>query len=231
MKRQVTCIMPFYNEGSRLYSVLDEMVAVKNLAEIICVDDGSDDDMTSEIRKVYPQVKLVRLERNLGKSGAVREGLKYSKGDLILLFDADLRNVNHKEVEQAVEAIRKTNNIDMFILRRINAPFIIKLDRADVLFTGERILKKEDLEAVLQDSVKGWQLESAINMWMYRNEKQVYWFPHFGVNTFKPWKWGVLPGLRHDIKTFSDIISAAGFINLIKQILFFARQPLPKNEK
>lgn len=231
MESKVTCIIPFYNEGHRLYSVLDEMVALKNLAEIICVDDCSNEDMSAEIKKRYPHIKLIRLDKNLGKSGAVRKGLKHTNGDFVLLFDADLRNVKHEEIEQAVSAVQKMDNIDMLILRRINAPLIIKLDRGDILFTGERILKKQDLETILQGSVKGWQLESAINMWMYKNKKQVYWFPYSGLNTHKPWKWGVINGLKHDIKTFSDMISAAGFINLVKQILFFAKKPLPDKEE
>lgn len=231
MESKVTCIIPFYNEGRRLYSVLDEMVAVKNLSEIICVDDCSSEDMSAEIKKRYPDIKLIRLDKNLGKSGAVRKGLKHAKGYFVLLFDADLRNVKHKEIEQAVSAVQSRNNIDMLILRRINAPSIIKLDRGDVLFTGERILKKQDLETILQGAVKGWQLESAMNMWMYKNKKNVYWFPHSGLNTHKPWKWGVINGLKHDIKTFADMISAAGFINLVKQILFFAKKPLPNKEE
>lgn len=66
----------------------------------------------------------------------------------------------------------------MLILRGVKASFIVKLNRGDVLFTGERILKKIDLETILSGSVKGWQLESVINMWMYRRNKKVFWMPH-----------------------------------------------------
>lgn len=220
---QTSCIIPFYNEGRRLFFVLDEIAKVENLAEIICIDDASREDNTPELRERYPKIKFFRLSQNIGKSGAVREGLKHVKGNLILLFDADLRNLNHKEIEKAIDAIQQTSDVDMLILRRVKAPLIIKLDRGDVLFTGERILKKKDLETILSGSVRGWQLESAINTWMYHQKKKVFWAPHSGLNTHKPWKWGLLNGLRHDIRTFADMISAAGFMNLLKQILFFAK--------
>lgn len=219
----IFCIIPFWNEGRRLFDVLDEVCKVKNITEMICVDDASEENHSVDIQNRYPQIKLIRLEKNVGKSGAVREGLKQTNGDFVLLLDADLRNLDHTEIEKAIGAIQQTDEVDMLILRRIKAPFIIKLDRGDTLFTGERILKKDDLEEILSGSVKGWQLESAINTWMYDRKKIVFWFPHSGINTHKPWKWGLLNGLRHDVKTFADMISATGFINIVKQILFFAK--------
>ena len=79
---QTSCIIPFYNEGRRLFTVLDEIAKVSNLAEIICVDDASHEDNISELRERFPQIKFFRLSKNVGKSGSVREGLRHAKGDL-----------------------------------------------------------------------------------------------------------------------------------------------------
>lgn len=220
---QTSCIIPFWNEGRRLYDVLDEVVKIKNVAQIICVDDDSQKDMSVDIRKRYPTITLIRLEKNVGKSGAIKEGLKIANSEFILLLDADLRNLDHNEIEIGNNAIQQTQNIDMIIFRRVKAPLIIKIVRGDVIVTGERILRKGDLETILNGSVKGWQLESAINTWMYKHKKKVFWVPHSGMNTHKPWKWGLVNGLKHDVRTFVDMISATGFINLIKQILFFGK--------
>ncbi|HLN54578.1 MAG TPA: hypothetical protein VK207_01230, partial [Bacteroidales bacterium] len=157
----------------------------------------------------------------------VKEGLRHASGEFILLLDADLRNLNHAEIEQAAEAFIRTDNLDMLILRRINAIFFVKLYRADVLFTGERILRKRDLETILEQSdVSGWQLESAINTWMLANDKNVAWIAHSAINRHKYLKWGVLKGLRLDLKTYSDMVTAAGFNNMMKQILYFAKNEL-----
>ena len=56
---------------------------VSNLAEIICVDDASREDNTAELRERFAQIRFFRLSKNVGKSGAVREGLKHANGDLI----------------------------------------------------------------------------------------------------------------------------------------------------
>lgn len=223
----ISCIIPFWNEGRNLFNVLKEIVKVRNLSEIICVDDGSVDGNHHRIKRKYPEVKVIRLEKNRGKTGAVREGLKHAKGHHILLLDADLRNLKYREIENAVDAFTSVENIDMLILRRVNAILPVKIYRADVLFSGERLLRKPDLETILNgSSVNGWQLESAINTWMLANRKNVRWIAHSGINMQKYDKWGLMTGLRLDLKTYRDMISATGFTNIVRQILFFARNEL-----
>lgn len=223
---KISCIIPFWNEGSNLISVLHEITKAKNISEIICVDDGSDDCNHVKVKNRFPSIKLVRLETNGGKSDAVREGLKHAEGEFILLLDADLRNLDHREIDLAAMAFFRSENLDMLILRRINAVFLVRLYRADILFTGERILKKDDLITILDGNVNGWQLESAINTWMYLNDKNVSWVPHSAVNSDKQVKWGMLNGIRLNIRTYSDMVSAAGFNNIMKQIFFFAKEEL-----
>ncbi|VDL87722.1 unnamed protein product [Nippostrongylus brasiliensis] len=61
--------------------------------EIIVVDDGSVDrtaDIAAEYgRKTDGAVKVLKLERNLGKGGAVRNGVLHCSGKLVLFADAD----------------------------------------------------------------------------------------------------------------------------------------------
>ena len=61
--------------------------------EIIPVDDGSGDGTADAIRSVaeaLPSVLPVFLAANAGKGNALRQGFKASKGDFVLLLDADL---------------------------------------------------------------------------------------------------------------------------------------------
>jgi hypothetical protein len=66
---------------------------------------------------------------------------------------------------------------------------------------------------------------------MYDNNKIVYWIPHSGINTQKPSKWGFLTGIKYNIMTFADIISASGISKVLKQILFFAKDELKPEKK
>lgn len=222
---KVSCIIPFWNEGRRLFTVLDEVIKVKGFSEIICIDDASDEDQSEAIKNKYPNIRLVRLDKNVGKSGAILEGLKYTQSNFVLLLDADLRNLNHIEISDALIAVEENPHIDMLILRRIKAPVLVRIFRGDVLSTGERIVKKQYLQELLEKSSVGWQLESMLNLFMYENKKSVFWVSSSGVNTH--WKWGWNIDIKYHKKKMTDIYSI-GLINLIKLFLFFGKNEYTK---
>ena len=90
----VSIIIPVYNEINTIEPLLTRVrsqnVEFVNL-ETIVVDDGSDDG-TRELLQNNPHLydHLIQNQRNLGKGGAVREGLRKSKADYVLFQDADL---------------------------------------------------------------------------------------------------------------------------------------------
>ena len=88
----LSVIIPVYNEVNNVREIL-RRVQAQNLAnEIIIVDDGSTDgtrDILSELDS-QNKVRVILHERNQGKGAAVVTGLKASRGDLLLIQDADL---------------------------------------------------------------------------------------------------------------------------------------------
>ncbi len=90
----LSIVIPAYNE-ERYIGVLLERIAAVDLSvvgfekETIVVDDCSR-DRTAEIAGAAPGVRLIRLEKNGGKGGAVRAGIAAATGDAILIQDADL---------------------------------------------------------------------------------------------------------------------------------------------
>ena len=63
--------------------------------EIIIIDDGSNDDSWSEIKKITKnnnQTSAIRFSRNFGKSQALHAGFSLSKGEVIITLDADLQD-------------------------------------------------------------------------------------------------------------------------------------------
>lgn len=96
----LTVIVPAMNEELRLPLMLEECLeyledrAHKNVDftyEVIIVDDGSSDataDVAYSYAKNYP-LSVLRLSKNLGKGGAVREGMLCARGQFILFADAD----------------------------------------------------------------------------------------------------------------------------------------------
>lgn len=81
----------FYEE------VLEHIAKNKNFSkyEFIFIDDGSKDKTLSKIKKLREKDKAVRyvsFSRNFGKEAGIYAGLKSSKGDLVVLMDADLQH-------------------------------------------------------------------------------------------------------------------------------------------
>jgi len=96
----LTVVVPAYNETERLPEMLASTIAhlttlkVKRTFEIVIVDDGSSDDTSAAALKLtakYPKcdIRVVTLEKNLGKGGAVRHGMLFGGGERLLMVDAD----------------------------------------------------------------------------------------------------------------------------------------------
>ena len=95
---KISIVIPTFNEKESipdLYLEICDAVPGKSDWEIIFVDDGSSDGSKDEIEKIIskdPKVKLISFYRNFGKSAALSEGFKHSRGDIIITMDADLQD-------------------------------------------------------------------------------------------------------------------------------------------
>lgn len=223
----VSCLIPFYNEGERIFSVLEEVTQVPSIDQIICVDDGSNDTAYQEIKEKWPHLAVIRQDENGGKTAAIKRGLQEVRHPYVLLMDADLQNVRWSELERIIDTIRHNPGVDMVILRRLYAEWFVKMNRGDVLLSGERIMRRGDLEAVLELPIEGFQLEMAINEYMWENGKRVRWVPWSATNTYKMEKRGRVEGFVHDCRMYADILRYIGLRSFFRQITTFARKPLP----
>lgn len=95
----LSIIIPCYNEEAVLeitYKVLsEELMKINREYEIIFVNDGSKDKTYSIIEKLASKDKHIcgiSLSRNFGKEGVLKAGLEHSKGDLVVVMDADLQD-------------------------------------------------------------------------------------------------------------------------------------------
>lgn len=225
LRMKVSCLIPFFNEQERIGKVLEQISKVASIDEIICIDDGSTDGTASFIHHQFPQINVIRNANNVGKTAAVKKGLEQARGEYILLFDADLRDVYASQVERAVKKTLK-KNADMVILRHMYALWTMNIVRGDILVSGERILKKKDLQKVLSGNVKKFQLEFAMNQYMLDNRKSVFWMPSSARNTYKFKKNGFFKGWYEMIAVAVNILWYIGLRNYVKQILFFCKEEL-----
>ena len=87
MNAKVSIILPARNESAGLRSILPELVAMMPDAEIIVVNDGSDDD-TLKVCAEHP-VQVVNHPYPKGNGAAVKTGARMAVGEILVFMDAD----------------------------------------------------------------------------------------------------------------------------------------------
>jgi glycosyltransferase involved in cell wall biosynthesis len=97
---ELTVVLPVYNNAESLLELLVRIcVTIESAAvrsyEIICVDDGSADAsrrIVAEACREDARIKLISLSRNFGHQFAITAGLDHSRGEAVLVMDADLQD-------------------------------------------------------------------------------------------------------------------------------------------
>ncbi len=99
MKPVITIIAPIFNEFQNipeLYRRLkDTLESAGETWELVMVDDGSTDgstDVMSELATQDARVRPVIFARNFGHQIAVTAGLDFSRGQAVVIIDADLQD-------------------------------------------------------------------------------------------------------------------------------------------
>ena len=90
----VSVLVPAYGEANTIGEVVRRVLALKDLhVELIVIDDGSTDDTGGAARAAADgdgRVRVLVHERNQGKGAAVRTGIADSRGDIVVIQDADM---------------------------------------------------------------------------------------------------------------------------------------------
>jgi glycosyltransferase involved in cell wall biosynthesis len=96
---RLSVVIPAYNESSRIERTLDRSVEFLDGRgeswEIVVADDGSRDETAAIVQRYIgthgdAAVRLVALPHNRGKGAALRAGVAATRGQRVLLMDADL---------------------------------------------------------------------------------------------------------------------------------------------
>lgn len=96
---RLSVVIPMRNEAPALETLFARLLPVLNATrltyELVCIDDGSRDDTLAQLlqrRHALPTLRVVELTRNFGKEAALTAGLAHSRGDAVIVIDADLQD-------------------------------------------------------------------------------------------------------------------------------------------
>lgn len=101
----LSVVVPAYNEEDSLAFIVQKVVAIPQVLEVIVVDDCSTDktaEIARRLAETYPQVQLVCHRENLGKTEALKTGIALTRGDIVIVQDADLEY----DPDEILEVIR-----------------------------------------------------------------------------------------------------------------------------
>jgi dolichol-phosphate mannosyltransferase len=150
----LTVIVPAYNEAATVGSLLDAVAAAPYRKQVVIVDDGSDDGTAEALENwtasAPPLVDVVLLhhDTNRGKGAAIRTGLEWARGRVVLVQDADLE-YDPAQYPRVVEPILQGQADVVFGSRylrpevplpwTLNRAFVVLLNLAVRILFGRRL--------------------------------------------------------------------------------------------
>jgi len=120
---KLSIIMPVYNEKATLEEILKKVTSIPIHKEIIVVDDGSTDGTREILQNLrMKNLNVIYHPKNLGKGSAIRTGIRYVTGDIVLIQDADLE-YNPEEYPKLIEPIVTGKTRVVYGSRYLNKEF------------------------------------------------------------------------------------------------------------
>lgn len=125
----LSVVMPAYNEaenvGLAVQRTLGALRATSDTYEVIVVDDGSTDGTAAVVEGISSldsHVRLIKNSRNMGKGVAVKRSAEFTRGESVVVIDADMEVVP----EQLQRYVHILNDHDICIASKRHPDSVYK---------------------------------------------------------------------------------------------------------
>lgn len=205
---RVVCLIPAFNEGSRVGSVVAVAVSSGLIHEVVVVDDGSSDD-TSEAAE-SAGARVIRLEKNSGKGAAVQAGIGGTEADTYIFLDADLLGLEENHFSELLSPLAAEKAVS--VVTGVCVAGRLRVDLAQRLFSslnGQKALRSEFVDSLPDLSEYGWGIESVIHEWIRMRSYRGVSVPLYGLSqVMKEEKQGFFEGVRSRMQMYREVLSA-----------------------
>ena len=107
---KVAVVILNWNGRKFLEQFLPSVVSFSTNAEVIVADNGSTDDSLSFLQNKFPDIRIIRLEKNYGFAKGYNEALKHVQADYYLLLNSDVE-VTSNWLEPMIDLLQKNLSI------------------------------------------------------------------------------------------------------------------------
>lgn len=159
----VSVIIPAYNEAERVAAVVQAAVNA-GYEDILVVNDGSKDNTAEVAEKAGARV--LTLNPNRRKGGAMKAGLEATKGDTVLFLDADMVGFNANNLHLMTDPVESGEYEQMIGVA--DESDVCSSDQPDnwegqTILSGQRALKRKFLDLLPDEAWDGYGIEVWLN--------------------------------------------------------------------
>lgn len=208
---KVTAIVPAYNEENNISKVLVPLGFAKEqgyVDEVLVVCDGCKDNTAKVAQECGARV--LELNPNKGKGGAMLEGAMYTDSDILVFVDADLLGLTPSHIKDLVDPLlsgKAKMSMGLFGHGRFSTDAAQKVAP---FLSGQRAIFKEDFLKIPDVATSRYGVEIEITKYSKKNKwlvERVIWDQMSQV--MKEEKLGFFGGLKVRLRMYWEIIKAS----------------------